>query len=135
MSKIAGRPFFNTALAKFVGERILEIRPKKIQKQIADEAGFLSVNMLSIVKSGATKLPLDRVPALAKALECDPARLFILAVEQQDTALAVAIRDIFQMAVTANEAIWIEELRDASDHSNPALTTKGRRAIRAVFGK
>lgn len=135
MSKVVGKPFANTNLAKFVTKRILELRPKKTQGQIGDEAGFLSVNMLSIVKSGAAKLPLDRVPDLAKALECDPARLFILAVEQQDTALAVAIRDIFQIAVTANEAVWIEELRDASDDSDPALTTKGRRAIRAVFGK
>jgi hypothetical protein len=135
MSKVVGKPFANTNLAKFVTKRILELRPQKTQGQIGDEAGFLSVNMLSIVKSGAAKLPLDRVPDLAKALECDPARLFILAVEQQDTALAVAIRDIFQIAVTANEAVWIEELRDASDDSDPALTTKGRRAIRAVFGK
>ncbi|MFI0849672.1 hypothetical protein [Mesorhizobium sp. IMUNJ 23232] len=91
--------------------------------------------MLSIVKSGAARLPLDRVPALAKSLKCDPARLFILAVEQQDTALAVAVRDIFRIAVSANEAAWLEELRDASDNSDPTLTTKARRAVRALFGK
>ncbi|MDQ6434366.1 hypothetical protein RB623_09925 [Mesorhizobium sp. LHD-90] len=88
-----------------------------------------------MIKTGATRLPLDRVPALAKSLECDPARLFILALEQQDNALAVVVRDIFRIAVSANEATWIEELRDASDHSDPTLTTKARRAIRALFGK
>ena len=32
--------------------------------------------MMAMIKSGAAKLPLDRVPALARALECDPAVLF-----------------------------------------------------------
>ncbi|MFI0843312.1 helix-turn-helix domain-containing protein [Mesorhizobium sp. IMUNJ 23232] len=113
-------------------KRILELRPRKSQKQIADEAGFLSVNMLSMIKSGTSRLPLDRVPALAKSLESDPARLFVLALEQQDNALAVVVREI---AVSANEAAWIEELRDVSDHSDPTLTIKARRALRAVFGK
>ncbi|MDQ6436612.1 helix-turn-helix transcriptional regulator [Mesorhizobium sp. LHD-90] len=135
MPKVVGRPFANTNLARFLEKRILELRPRKSQKQIADEAGFLSVNMLSMIKSGTSRLPLDRVPALAKSLECDPARLFVLALEQQDNALAVVVREILRIAVSANEAAWIEELRDASDHSDPTLTTKARRSLRAVFGK
>ena len=133
--RIARRPFANTNLARFLEKRTLELKPRKSQKQIADEAGFLSVNMSSIVKSGTAKLPLDRVPSLARFLECDPARLFILAIEQQDSALSVDVREIFRVAVSANEAVWIEELRDASDHSDPTLTSKARRAIRALFDK
>ncbi|WP_442579108.1 XRE family transcriptional regulator [Mesorhizobium sp. ASY16-5R] len=135
MSKIAGRPFSNTNLTRFLEKRILELKPKKSQRQIAGEAAFLSANLLSMIKTGTTRLPLDRVPALARSLECDPARLFILALEQQDNALAAVVREIFRIPVSANEAVWIEELRDASNNSDPTLTTKARRAIRTLFGK
>ena len=61
----------------------MELQARKTQAQIAAEAGFRQANMLAMLKSGAAKLPLERVPALARALECDPAILFIMAVEQQ----------------------------------------------------
>ncbi len=44
-----------------------------------------------MIKNGSTKLPLDRVPSVAKPLECDPKLLFKLALEQlggATTALA-----------------------------------------------
>ena len=46
-----------------------------------------------------------------------------------------AIEDILGVVVTRNEAAWIKELRDASGHTDPSLTSKGRAAIRGVFGK
>ena len=92
--------------------------------------------MLSIIKSGASKLPLDRVVSLAKALECDPVMLFTLALEQLDrNTTEQAIRQIFGTLVTENEVAWLEEIRRASDHSNPSLTTRARSAIRGIFGK
>ena len=41
----------------------------KTQNAIARDAGFVNANMLSLLKSGANKVPLYRVPALARALE------------------------------------------------------------------
>ena len=38
--------------------------------------------MLSMLKNRSTKLPLDRVPSLARVLECDPAYLLRLTLEQ-----------------------------------------------------
>ncbi|RWK85290.1 MAG: XRE family transcriptional regulator [Mesorhizobium sp.] len=130
------RPYANTRLAKFVERRILELRPKKTQSAIASEAGFSQHTMLVNIKMGTSKLPLDRVPALAKALDCDAAMLFMLAVEQLgNDATGVAIRRIFGTLVTANEADWLEEIRDASGHTDPSLTSKARSAIRGIFGK
>ncbi|EHK53625.1 hypothetical protein MAXJ12_29330 [Mesorhizobium alhagi CCNWXJ12-2] len=135
MKRTAGKPHADTRLVKFLEKRILELRPRMTQVEIAAEAGFPSTNMLAMVKAGTCKLPLDRVPALAKALECDPARLFMLAVEQQDSALALVVREIFGTAVTKNEVDWLEEIRSASDHIDPSLTTKAKKAIRGLFGK
>lgn len=134
-SSSAGRPYANTRLVRFLERRISDLKATKSQADIAVASGFASRNMLSMIKTGDAKLPLDRVPALAKALECDPAMLFKLAVEQQDSALAGVIDEIFGTVVSQNEIGWLKELRDASDHTDPFLTTKARRVIRTLFGK
>ncbi|PQO24901.1 transcriptional regulator [Rhodobacteraceae bacterium WD3A24] len=131
----SNKPYADTRLAKFLQKRILEMRPKT-QNDIASEAGFIHTNMLTMIKQGASKLPLDRVPALAEALECDPRLLAKLALEQTAGATSVrAIEEIFGTVVTRNELAWIEELRDASDHADPSLTSRGRAAVRGIFGK
>ncbi|MGQ3281552.1 XRE family transcriptional regulator [Bosea sp. (in: a-proteobacteria)] len=136
MKARSSRPFSDTRLPAFLEKRILELRPRKAQLEIAKESGFLNPNMLSLLKSGACKLPLDRVVSLAKALECDPVLLFTLAVEQLDrNTTELAIRQIFGALITQNEVAWLEEIRRASDHSNPALTARGRSAIRGIFGR
>ncbi len=130
------RPFADTRLQRFLEKRILELRPLKTQSQIAEEAGFAQPNFLSMVKTGTTRLPLDRVPALAKALECDPTRMFMLAIEQRggDTTEA-AIQAIFGTLVSDNEVDWLEEIRTASGHADPRLTSRYRSGIRALFGR
>lgn len=129
------RPYAHTDLAAFVTKRTLQLRPKS-QIDIAQEAGFPNPNFVSMLKNGAAKLPLDRVLSLATAMECDPRRLFLLALQQQgyETEQA-AIAQIFGTVVTANEMIWLEELRDASGRSDPSLTTRSRTALRAIFSK
>ena len=133
---MAAKRYENTRLARFVTKRVLELRHRKLQVQIAQEAGFNTPNMLTMIKTGASKLPLDRVPSLAAALECDPALLFRMALEQLDSpTTASAIDRIFGAVVTENERDWLEALRQASDHSDPRLTTRARKSLNAIFGK
>jgi len=132
----AKKPYADTRLLAFLERRILELRTIKSQSEIAAEAGFVNPNMLSMIKTGSTRLPLDRVPALAEALRVDPARLLQLAVEQwAGSATARAIDAIFETVVTRNEIGWLEEIRSASEGTDPAVTTRSRSAIRAIFGK
>lgn len=127
--------YADSRLVGFLEKRIRDLKGTKSQADIAVEAGFLSINMMSMIRTGASRLPLDRVPALARALGCDPAHLFNLALEQQDAALASLVREVFGVAMTRNEQAWIEAVRDASDHADPTLTSKALKAIRGVFGK
>ena len=69
IKKRAGQPYADTRLAAFLEKRILELKSKKSQQQIATEAGFVQPNMLSMFKNRSNKLPLDRVAGLAKALD------------------------------------------------------------------
>lgn len=131
-----GAPYADTQLAKLVSKRILELRPRKLQNRIAIDAGFPNVNMLNFIKTGKNKLALERVPGLAQALEVDPRLLLRLALEQ--TGLETqsnAVDTVLRTVVSENEAHWLHELRDASDNSDPPLSARARRGLRAIFNK
>lgn len=129
------KPHKDTALARFLQTRILQLKPKT-QAEIAHEAGFLNANVLSMLRSGSTKLALDRVPALAIALDCDPARLLRLALGQAvGYTAANAIVEIMGTPISANERAWIDEIRSASEDSDPRLTARSRTTLRGIFGK
>lgn len=129
-------PFQNTPAARLIADRVRDLSHRKTQAEIAAEAGFTNANMMSLLKSGKNKVPLDRVPSLAKALEMDPALLMRLALDQAvGVTAAKAITDIFGSPVTENERGWLTELRDVSDNTDPRLTARSRAALRGIFGK
>ena len=131
-----GRPYADTRLAQFLELRILQLKPKKTQAEIASEAGLRSINFLTMLKQGSSKVPLDRVPALARALETDPKHMFKLALEQElGGTSAQTVEDIFGTIVTRNEVAWLEAIREASDHSDPTLTSRAKATLRGIFGR
>lgn len=136
MSENMTNPYQNTATAKLIADRIRDLSHRKTQAEIASEAGFPNANMMTFLKNGRNKVPIDRVPSLANALEVDPAYLMRLALDQAVGATAAkAITDIFGTPATVNEQSWLAELRDASDNSDPRITARSRAALRAIFGK
>jgi len=129
-------PYQNTPTARFIIDRVRDLSHRKTQAEIAAEAGFVNANFMSLLKSGKNKVPLDRVPSLARALEVDPAYLMRLALDQAVGATAAkAIIDIFGTPATENEIGWLTEIRDASDNTDPRLTARSRAALRGIFGR
>lgn len=129
-------PYETSAAAIFIAARIQDLAYRKSQAEIASEAGFPNANMVTFLKSGRNKVPLDRVPSLAKALEIDAAYLMRLALDQAVGATAAkAITEIFGTPATDNEQGWLAEIRTASGNSDPRLTARSRAALRGIFGK
>lgn len=129
-------PFKTSPAAKLIEDRVRDLSHRKTQAEIASEAGFANANMMTFLKNGKNKIPLDRVPSLAAALEVDPAYLMRLALEQSaGPTAAKAITDVFGTPATANEQRWLAELRDASDNSDPRITARSRVALRGIFKK
>ena len=62
------KPHQETELAKYVAKRVLALKPRKSQIEIAAAAGFVHPNMVSMIKSGASKLP-QRLRELVLRLE------------------------------------------------------------------
>lgn len=129
-------PFKTTPAARLITDRIRDLSHRKTQAEIAAAAGFPNANMITFLKTGKNKVPLDRVPSLANALEVDAALLMRLALDQAVGATAAkAIVEVFGSPVTTNEQGWLDELRAASDNTDPRITARSRTALRAIFGK
>jgi hypothetical protein len=54
----------------------------KLQKDIAAKVGFENANMITMIKQGKARLPLDKVGPMALALEIDPLYLLQLCMEE-----------------------------------------------------
>jgi hypothetical protein len=115
-------PFASSRLAKFIDKRIGELH-LKTQADIAREAGFKNANFITMLKQGNAKLALDRVPALAEALDTDPSHLMRLALEQTFGAKMMRVfTDLLGEPVTTNEKAWLELIREGSGNTDPAPT-------------
>lgn len=126
-------PYASTRLAQFIDQRIGELH-HKTQADIAQEAGFRNANFITMLKTGSSKLALDRVPSLAKALDVDPTVLMRLAIEQSyGQEMLRMISALLGAAVTDNERAWIGIIRDASSGRDPAPSARTEDAVRKVF--
>ncbi|MCB1130809.1 MAG: helix-turn-helix transcriptional regulator [Verrucomicrobiae bacterium] len=130
------KPHEGSALAKFVARRVLELRVRKTQAEIAGQAGYQNENMISMIKAGRTKVALDRLPALARALEADPSYLMRLGLEQAiGRTAAEAVIETLGEPISENELGWLKAIREASANSDPRLTSRALATLRTVFGK
>lgn len=114
-------------VAGYISDRI-EVSPKT-QREIAEEIGFESANLITMLKQGRTKVPLDRVPKLAEALGVSPAYLMRLALAEYYPATLTVIEDVLTALVTENERAIIELIREASGGSDPAPAGKRERDL------
>lgn len=130
------KPHEDTRMAKYVERRVLELKPTKNQAEIAAQVGYTNANMITMIKQGSSKVALDRVPALAHALEADPAFMMQLALEQAiGRTAAKAVVEVFGEPVTANEIGWLQAIREASNNTDPRLTSRSQAAIKTIFGR
>lgn len=137
MAKTASKPRASSAdltIANYISQQIdLQRKNGKSQKQIAEELGYEKPNIISMFKFGQSKVPLDKIPALAKALNVDPAFLFRLAMKQYWKGAEETIAAIFGTVLTENEKMVIAILREATKDDVPAPTGEQIRRLKQVF--
>ncbi|WP_158284719.1 helix-turn-helix domain-containing protein [Oricola cellulosilytica] len=119
--------------ARKISKQITKLTGRKSQKDISDQAGFSRPNVLSMLKNDVLKLPLDRVPALAKALECDVGELFSAALEQHYNMETIRSLRAVMTELSANELEWIDFLRKASKNSDPKMTATRQKVLAALL--
>lgn len=84
-------------------------------QQLCNHLGFEREIVLSLIKAGSMKMPLTKIPALARALKLDAAELMRVALSESDPALAEAIASVFNpLCLSATETNLITHLRKLS---------------------
>jgi hypothetical protein len=127
-------PFANSMITKFLDKKIDELKGVKTQREIAAETGYEKPNMISMFKRGEVKVPLEKIPALARAVNADPGHLFRLALEQYWPQLGETIQLIFGRIVTANEEeILIKPWREATGNFDPVPTPRIEEAVKRML--
>ena len=106
-------------VAEFISERLAA--SGKTQREIAEDCGFENPNIITMIKTAATKVPLGRVGALAKALDADPAHLLRLVMSEYLPETWEALESVMQGTVlTANELDLVRKFRLVTGDQNPA---------------
>lgn len=127
------RPFADSKVSKFMTKRIEQLG--KPNREIAQLAGFTSgPNIISMIKNGDVKLPLDRVVPMAHALQTDPLALMRLALEQHLPLKEFPeIRKMLTDVLSDNEREILELIRETSGNADPGLNDHRRQAIKDAF--
>jgi transcriptional regulator with XRE-family HTH domain len=119
--------------AKLIATALKQLEGRKSQLQVAKESGFPHPNMLSMIKHGKSRLPLQKVPALAEALEIDPALLFRSALSEIWPGYERVVLRIFGDVLTSEEREMIVFMRHVCDGKVPQLDSRLERAIKGAL--
>lgn len=93
----------------------------KTQRELAAEAGFPSPNFITALKKGTMKVPLERVPALARACHIDPVHFLRIALDEYHPGVWRALGDTIGEPLTANEWALVECYRMAAPDDDIAM--------------
>jgi len=114
VAKVGGK----RSVAEFIDQQIAWT--EKSNLQIADECGFPKSNIVSMIRYGKTKMPMNRIGKMAKALEVDSVFFLGLVMQEYDPEGWSVMQEIIgKPVITANEVKWIEVMREVSSEVPP----------------
>ena len=113
--KIATKPL---SVAEYLAQQI--VLSGKSQKDIAREVGYEKPNVITMMKQGATKIPIVKVGPLARALDVDPAYFLRLVLSEYMPETWAAIEETLDGTIlTRNELLLIREYRRRTGNTDP----------------
>lgn len=128
---MADKTISHTTIADLIADRLAE--SEKTQREIASECGFETSNIITMFKNGSTKVPLNRIGALAHALNADPAHMLRLAMQEYMPETWESIEDTLKSTLlTANELQLIRDYREATGDTDPKAVVLSRDSVIVV---
>jgi len=120
-------------VARFVAGRITETG--KLQREIAEESGFDSLNVITMIRQGRTKVPLAKVGVFARALDTDPFKFLQMCMSEYQPDTWQAIEPYLSHAMTSDGLHLIRHLRKAAGGPYlSALDQQSRDLMNQLFG-
>ena len=127
-----------TKLSRYLSKTIAGLEGIKSQREIAADLGYEKSNIISMFKSGEAKVPLDKLPALARSLNVDLGFLLRLGLEQYfkgDNRGWVELNRVLDRSVSENELEIVRYVREVSGESDPRLDEDRKHALRDAFSR
>jgi transcriptional regulator with XRE-family HTH domain len=84
------------------------------QREIADRVGFRQANIISMLKTGETRVPLDRIPALAQTLGMNERDFLLTAIAEYHPGIHEVLVDILGLPLSDAELGIVTMFRMAS---------------------
>ncbi|SDF12280.1 helix-turn-helix domain-containing protein [Limimaricola pyoseonensis] len=104
------------------------------QREIAHRAGLPKANVLSMMKAGETKVPLNRIPALAEACGVDAATFVRIAMTEYHPAIWRVLETEFGANLTGDEEKLVESWRYLSERtSGPRPFHEQKRSLATII--
>lgn len=119
-------------MAKYLDKQLGALKGEMTLREVAAKLGYPKSNIISMFRTGETKVPLDKIPALADALHVDVAHLMRLGLEQYWPEKMSVITEVFSRMVTAHEMELVELFRDVVKDADPKLTSEQKSKIKAA---
>ena len=121
-----------TTVADFIADRLADC--DKTQREVAAECGFETPNIITMFKNGSTRVPLNRIGPLAKAIGADPAHLLRLVMAEYLPDTWEAIEETMQSTIlTANELKLIRAYREVTGDNDAEAVVINRDAVIAII--
>jgi hypothetical protein len=97
----------------------------KSNQEIAEEIGIPRGNVIAMIRTGSMKLPINRVSAMAKAIDVDPITLLRKVMSQGEAEILKSIEEITgSRAVSANEFGLVQFVRHHSNNLDIAWSSR-----------
>lgn len=114
-------------VAEFLTQQ-LALSPKS-QRTIGNECGYENPNVITMIKQGSTKLPINKVGLMAKALGLDPRYLLRLVMEEYAPETWDVLTDILgrEASVADEEMEIIGVMREATGGPMPSMGVRENR--------
>ena len=103
------------------------------QTEISNRAGFKHPNVLTMMKQGLTRVPLQRIPALAQALGMDQSAFLLLAIEEYHSGVYEILTDVLGVPFSDAEQGLVVLFRMANLNADIELEGPLKRAFEAVL--
>jgi hypothetical protein len=101
------------------------------QREIADRAGFRHANIISMMKTGETRVPLERI--LARALDIDERHFLIIAIQEYHPGVHEVLVDVLGLPLSDAELGILTMYRMASLRGDIELAGPFNDALKALL--
>lgn len=98
-------------------------RSPKMLKDIAAELGYPNANIITMFRKGATKVPIDKAPALANALGLEPSTFLREVLTEYAPNLLQALEGVHGRLPSPNEVEILDAIRTGTAQRDPPLRT------------